>query len=198
VEYPALPSTVDCGGVVGFILTLKGQVFSLILYKTPFSQTRLIRLGHILAAMKDGLIRGREDLPSSPEEAIAESESEPLYAPAEQVEDKTVRKTLDEREEDSDSIKHDELHQEIKALNEAMKHKFDTVGDVIGLTFLDVLPEDDLKPGSKYDLREMTAAWVYRLIAPSDGYSTVSWTDLSDRIRDDDDLGSLVDADHIG
>jgi len=33
VEYPALPSTVDCGGVVGFILTLKGQVFSLILYK---------------------------------------------------------------------------------------------------------------------------------------------------------------------
>jgi hypothetical protein len=34
VEYPALPSTVDCGGVVGFILTLKGQVFSLILYNT--------------------------------------------------------------------------------------------------------------------------------------------------------------------
>ncbi len=33
MEYPTLPSTVDCGGIVGFILTLKGQVFSLILYK---------------------------------------------------------------------------------------------------------------------------------------------------------------------
>jgi hypothetical protein len=33
VEYPALASTVDCRGVVGFILTLKGQVFSSILYK---------------------------------------------------------------------------------------------------------------------------------------------------------------------
>jgi len=33
VEYPALPSTVECVGVVGFILRLKAQVFSLILYK---------------------------------------------------------------------------------------------------------------------------------------------------------------------
>jgi len=33
VEYPALLSTVDCVGVVGFILRLKAQVFSLILYK---------------------------------------------------------------------------------------------------------------------------------------------------------------------
>jgi len=32
VEYPALPSTVECAGVVGFILRLKAQVFSLILY----------------------------------------------------------------------------------------------------------------------------------------------------------------------
>jgi len=32
VEYPALPSTVECVGVVGFILRLKAQVFSLILY----------------------------------------------------------------------------------------------------------------------------------------------------------------------
>ena len=32
VEYPALLSTVDCVGVVGFILRLKAQVFSLILY----------------------------------------------------------------------------------------------------------------------------------------------------------------------
>jgi putative transposase len=29
VEYPAVPSTVDCVGVVGFILILKGQAFSL-------------------------------------------------------------------------------------------------------------------------------------------------------------------------
>ena len=34
VEYPALPSTVECVGVVGFILRLKAQVFSLILYNT--------------------------------------------------------------------------------------------------------------------------------------------------------------------
>jgi len=41
VEYPVLPSTVDCGGVVGFILTLKDQVFSLILYNSRrlFSNT---------------------------------------------------------------------------------------------------------------------------------------------------------------
>lgn len=32
VEYPALLSTVECVRVVGFILTLKGQVFYLILY----------------------------------------------------------------------------------------------------------------------------------------------------------------------
>ena len=33
VEYPALPSTVDCVGVVGFIWWLKPPVFSLNLYK---------------------------------------------------------------------------------------------------------------------------------------------------------------------
>lgn len=33
VEYPALPSAVECGGAVGFILRVKAQVFSLILYK---------------------------------------------------------------------------------------------------------------------------------------------------------------------
>ena len=32
VEYPALLSTVDCVGFVGFILRLKAQVFSLSLY----------------------------------------------------------------------------------------------------------------------------------------------------------------------
>jgi len=32
MEYPVGLSTVGCVGVVGFILTLKGQVFSLILY----------------------------------------------------------------------------------------------------------------------------------------------------------------------
>jgi len=34
VEYPALLSTVGCAGVVGFILRLKAQVFSLISYKS--------------------------------------------------------------------------------------------------------------------------------------------------------------------
>jgi hypothetical protein len=34
VEYPALLSTVECVGVVGFILRLKAQVFSLILYNS--------------------------------------------------------------------------------------------------------------------------------------------------------------------
>jgi len=37
VEYPALPSTVDCGGVVGFIPRLKSRVFSLKFYKSPGS-----------------------------------------------------------------------------------------------------------------------------------------------------------------
>ena len=32
MKYPAMPLTVDRVGIVGFILTLKGQVFSLILY----------------------------------------------------------------------------------------------------------------------------------------------------------------------
>ena len=32
VEYPALLSAVDCVGIVGFILRLKAQVFSSILY----------------------------------------------------------------------------------------------------------------------------------------------------------------------
>jgi hypothetical protein len=36
VEYPALLSTVDCVGVVGFILRLKDQVFSLILYNVAW------------------------------------------------------------------------------------------------------------------------------------------------------------------
>jgi len=38
VEYPALPSTVECVGVVGFILRLKAQVFSLILYNSVTDQ----------------------------------------------------------------------------------------------------------------------------------------------------------------
>jgi len=41
VEYPALPSTVECVGVVGFILRLKAQVFSLILYNNQYRGCKL-------------------------------------------------------------------------------------------------------------------------------------------------------------
>jgi len=37
VEYPSLPSNVVSVRTVGFILTLKGQVFSLVFYNTTFT-----------------------------------------------------------------------------------------------------------------------------------------------------------------
>jgi hypothetical protein len=57
VEYPALPSTVECVGVVGFILRLKAQVFSLILYNTlhrfPSYQTGALQTNMQRVAMTE-------------------------------------------------------------------------------------------------------------------------------------------------
>ncbi|AXR76228.1 hypothetical protein AArc1_5027 (plasmid) [Natrarchaeobaculum sulfurireducens] len=44
VEYPALLSAVGCVGDVGFILTLKGQVFSSNLYNDPTGSVFVVEL----------------------------------------------------------------------------------------------------------------------------------------------------------
>jgi len=52
VEYPALPSAVDCGGGVGFIPRLKARVFSLRFINTLYPPLR----GHIALGVAASLL----------------------------------------------------------------------------------------------------------------------------------------------
>jgi len=73
--------------------------------------------------------------------------------------------------------------------------QFNDVSDILTSPLVDAMPDDDLKPSSDYDLRPMVAAWVYRLVAPSEGYPLVSWEQLADRLDDDPDLAETLGFD---
>lgn len=143
--------------------------------------------------MRNGRHIPRDDLPSSPEEAIAEAESEgSLYAPESLVSNPILRKPLDEYDDDTlEQYGVKELNELLKQTKDERKHLFERVEDLIERHLIDVTAKDDLKQHSTYDLRPMCCAWVYRLVAASDGYSVVSWTELADRLEDDEIAESL-------
>jgi len=141
--------------------------------------------------MDKGPDQNTRDDPDGLAEAIAENDSDDLYGPPEQVPEKTVREPHDEAPDNSpEDLDLDSLDGAIEALRGELADRYDDVTDVIRPPLIDAVPEDDLKPGSDYDFKPMVCAWIYRLIAPSDGYSVVSWEDLADRLDNNDDLAT--------
>lgn len=61
----------------------------------------------------------------------------------------------------------------------------DGVEELCGFPMIEFVPDDDLKPDSYYDFDPIVAAWTYRLIGPSDGYSQVSWKQLETKLEND-------------
>lgn len=115
----------------------------------------------------------REDRPSD------------LYAPAEYVPDRTVRQPTTDENRGGTRGELEDLNNALKELRQLQADRYDAVVDVLHHTFLDVVPEDDdLYSKSPYPIRPMAKAWVYRLVAPSDGYSVVSWEQLEERLAE--------------
>ena len=124
------------------------------------------------------------------------SDSDHLYAPADQVSLNTVPQPI----EGARDTPLEELDlTSINGLREAARREvaddFDNVADVINPLVIDAASEDDLKPHSTYDFRPVVCAWIYRLIAPSDGYSVVSWEQLADRLDTDVELAASLGFD---
>jgi len=146
--------------------------------------------------MDKGPDQDTRDDPDGLVEAIAENDSDDLYAPPEQVPEKTVRKPHDEAPDNSpEDLDLDSLDGAIEALRGELADRYDDVTDVIRPPLIDAVPEDDLKPGSDYDFTPMVCAWIYRLIAPSDGYSVVSWEQLAERLDNNDGLATSLGFD---
>lgn len=109
------------------------------------------------------------------------------YAPAEYVPDRTVRQPITDDDWGGTHENLEELESAIEEVRQLQADRYDAVGDVLHHTFLDVVPgEDDLYSKSPYPIRAMANTWVYRLVAPSDGYSVVSWEQLEGRLTDPD------------
>lgn len=143
-------------------------------------------VGECPFSMNDGL---ESDARTKGREAIPEVDFDDLYAPADQVPEKTVREPIGDLDVASEGdLDLSSLNDSIKALQNKISDRCDDVADVIRPPLIDAVPQDDLKPRSKYDFKSMVCAWIYRLIAPSDGYSVVSWKDLAGRLNDNDDL----------
>jgi len=121
----------------------------------------------------------------------SDANSDDLYASAGQVPAKTVRQPADT---DSDTptkdLDLDSFDGALEALRRDLAHRYDDVSDIINPPLIDAVPDDDLKSNSTYDFKPVVCAWIYRLIAPSDGYSVVSWKDLADRLGSDPTLAT--------
>lgn len=129
-------------------------------------------------------------------ESDSASDSGNLYAPADQISPKTVRQPIDGARD----TPFEELDlNSCAGLSEAARREhadnYDNVADVIRVAFIDAVPEADLKPNSTYDFKPVVCAWIYRLIAPSDGYSLVSWEQLADRLDTDAELAASLGCD---
>ena len=83
----------------------------------------------------------------------------------------------------------------VETVRSLLADRYDDVSDIIRPPLIGAVPGDDLKPGSAYDFTPMVCAWIYRLIAPSDGYSVVSWEDLADRLDKNDELAANLGFD---
>ncbi len=124
-------------------------------------------------------------------------DSDLYFTPTEETPNLTVRSPDREFDpEDSDNPKRmEELNELLEEATEVVAEQFDDVADVLTSPLVDAMPDDDLKPNSKYDLKPMVAAWMYRLVVPSEGYSLVSWEQLANRLDDDPDLAETLGFD---
>jgi hypothetical protein len=126
----------------------------------------------------------------------AASDSDDLYAPADQVSLNTVPQPIDgTRDTPLEELDLNSIAGLSEAARREVADNFDNVADVIIPPLIDAVSEDDLKPNSTYDLRSIVCAWIYRLIAPSDGYSLVSWEQLADRLDTDAELAASLGFD---
>jgi hypothetical protein len=111
-------------------------------------------------------------------------DSDLYFTPTEETPDLTVRSP--DREFDPDDSgkpeRTEELNELLEEAAEKVAEQYDDVADILTSPLVDAMPDDDLKPNSGYDLRPVVAAWIYRLVAPSEGYSLVSWEQLADRL----------------
>ena len=106
-----------------------------------------------------------------------------------------VRDTLEPNDTPTDELNLDDFGDAIEALRRDLADRYDDIVDIIRPPLIDAVPENDLKPTSTYDFTPMVCAWIYRLIAPSDGYSVVSWEDLDGRLDEDDALATKLGFD---
>jgi len=118
---------------------------------------------------------------SSQDESVSD-----IYGTPDFVSEPTVAEPIDSRTPNDDApVDLSELNSAIKHYTELLAARYDTVLDVLEVKFLDVFPDaDDQYENTPYDLRSMANIWVYRLVAPSEGYSTVSWEQLEKRLKD--------------
>jgi len=124
-------------------------------------------------------------------------DSDLYFTPTEETSDLTGRSPdRDFDPEDSDNPEQmEELDELLEEATEKVAEQFDDVSDILTSPLVDAMPDDDLKPNSDYGLRSMVAAWMYRLVAPSEGYSLVSWEQFADRLDDDPDLAETLGFD---
>ncbi|MDL0125902.1 hypothetical protein PNQ92_10845 [Halobacterium salinarum] len=108
-----------------------------------------------------------------PDEIDAEIYDKPEFVP-----EKTVT-SLDSTPDNSECS---ELREKLGELQDILSERYDTVSDMLHPATLDATHGDDLKPDADFDFRPMVAAWIYRFIAPSDGYSKVSWEQLAEKL----------------
>jgi hypothetical protein len=126
----------------------------------------------------------------------AASDSDDLYAPADQVSLNTVPQPIEGvRDIPLEDLDLNSLAGLCEAARREVADNFDNVANVINPPVIDAVSEDDLKPNSTYNFRPVVCAWIYRLIAPSDGYSVVSWEQLADRLDTDGELAASLGFD---
>jgi len=118
-----------------------------------------------------------------------------LYVPEGHLPDPTVREPISEDDSWGEDERFEELENAIEEVVELQSQRYDTVAEVLHHYFLDVVPGgDDLYSKSPFTIRSMANIWVYRLVAPSEGYSMVSWEQLEDSL-DDSEFAEMLKFD---
>ncbi|AFH22008.1 hypothetical protein OSG_eHP14_00140 [environmental Halophage eHP-14] len=117
-----------------------------------------------------------------------EPASDDLYLPADMVGEKFVASPDSDLDPDNfeNSELIEQLNEKLDKLDSQLKQKYDGVEDLCNFALIDAIYEDDLYEDANYDFQRMAAAWLFRLIAPSDGYSMMSWAQLADALEDDE------------
>ncbi|MDQ2050758.1 transposase [Natronolimnohabitans sp. A-GB9] len=96
--------------------------------------------------------------------------------------DRTVPKPRSERSYSDSDFDLSSLDEKLEKVDKLLAQRYDGVEDLLTPVLIDWVGKDNQKPNSHYDFGPMISAWAYRLIAPSEGYSLVSWEQLEGRL----------------